>query len=159
MDGSYLLDCHDYCPKNAQILSLLLLPNGLPSPPDILFITVRSEITYPHPTPLFGRLLKSFSNWTILSKMVPQMISGCSPMFSDVFQCSQLFSYIFSWVVTLMDNHPLCDAYNHPLCAHFVELSLCSGESFAGPGCFCWKLNWTKLDHFNREYWGPLGNH
>ena len=26
----------------------------------------------------------------------------------DVFRCSQLFSDVFSWVVTFMDNHPLC---------------------------------------------------
>ena len=43
-------------------------------------------------------------------------------MFLDV---PEMFSDVFSWVVTLMDNHPLC--------AHFVELSLCSGESLAGP--------------------------
>ena len=29
-------------------------------------------------------------------------------MILDVFQCSQLFSDVFSWVVTFMDNHPLC---------------------------------------------------
>ena len=29
-------------------------------------------------------------------------------MIFDVFQCSRLFSDVFSWVVTFMDNHPLC---------------------------------------------------
>ena len=29
-------------------------------------------------------------------------------MILDVFRCSQLFSDVFSWVVTFMDNHPLC---------------------------------------------------
>ena len=29
-------------------------------------------------------------------------------MILDVFQCSQLFFDVFSWVVTFMDNHPLC---------------------------------------------------
>ena len=32
-------------------------------------------------------------------------------MILDVFQCSQLFSDVFSWVVTFMDNHPLCGHY------------------------------------------------
>ena len=40
-----------------------------------------------------------------------------------------------------------------PLCGHFVELSLCSGESLAGPGCFCCKWNWTKFDHLGIT-WG-----
>ena len=67
-------------------------------------------------------------------------------MILDVFPCSQLFSDDFRWVATFMDNHPLC--------AHFVELSLCSGESLAGPGCLCWKSNWTKFDHL-----GITGGH
>ena len=29
-------------------------------------------------------------------------------MILDVCQCSQLFFDVFSWVVTFMDNHPLC---------------------------------------------------
>ena len=29
-------------------------------------------------------------------------------MILDVFRCSQLFSDVFSWIVTFMDNHPLC---------------------------------------------------
>ena len=40
--------------------------------------------------------------------------------------------------------------HNHPLCGHFVEpslLTLYSGESLAGPGCLCWKSNWTEFDH------------
>ena len=44
--------------------------------------------------------------------------------------------------------------HNHLLCVHFVELSLCNGESLAGPGCFCWKSNWTKFDHL-----GSTGGH
>ena len=47
MDGSYLLDFYDCCPKNAQILSLLILLNDLPSPPDsgtkIFFLAFVSE--------------------------------------------------------------------------------------------------------------------
>ena len=35
-----------------------------------------------------------------------------------------------------------------------MELSLCSGESLAGSGCFCWKSNWTKFDHL-----GSTGGH
>ena len=59
-------------------------------------------------------------NWIIFdgSSVVLRMISDdfrCFPMFSavfrcfpTVFRCSQLFSDVFSWVVTFMDNHPLC---------------------------------------------------
>ena len=47
MDGSYLLDFYDCCSKNAQILSLLILLNDLPSPPDsgtkIFFLAFVSE--------------------------------------------------------------------------------------------------------------------
>ena len=34
-------------------------------------------------------------------------------MILDVFQCSQLFYDVFSWVGTFMDNHPMC-AQNAP---------------------------------------------
>ena len=54
------------------------------------------------------RLLKSSSSWTKLSMVGPQLFSGWYQMILDVFQCSQLFSDVFSWVVTFMDNHPLC---------------------------------------------------
>ena len=47
-----------------------------------------------------------------------------------------------------------CAMHNHPLCAHFVELPLCSGEYLAGLGCLCWKSNWTKFDHV-----GSTGGH
>ena len=67
-------------------------------------------------------------------------------MILDVFRCSQLLSDVFSWVGTFMDSHPLC--------AHFVELPLCSGEYLAGLGCFCWKSNWTKFNHV-----GSTGDH
>ena len=53
----------------------------------------------------------------------------------------------------IVQLHP-CAMHNHPLCGHFVELSLCNGESLAGPGCFCWKLNWTIFDHL-----GNTGGH
>ena len=92
------------------------------------------------------RLLKSSSNWTKLSMSGPQLFSGWYPMILDVFRCSQLLSDVFSWVVTFM--------HNQPLCGHFVELSLFSGESLAGPACFCWKSNWTKIDHL-----GSTGGH
>ena len=54
------------------------------------------------------RLLKSSSNWTKSSMMGPQLFLGWYQMILDVFRCSQLFSDVFSWVVTFMDNHPLC---------------------------------------------------
>ena len=54
------------------------------------------------------RLLKSSSNWTKVSMTGPQLFSGWYQMILDVFQCSQLFFDVFSWVVTFMDNHPLC---------------------------------------------------
>ena len=52
------------------------------------------------------------------------------------------------------------DCWNPPVwcittpCAHFVELSLRSGESLAGTGCFGRKSNWTKFDHS-----GSTGGH
>ena len=52
------------------------------------------------------RLLKSSSNWTKLSMMGPQLFSGWYQTILDVFRCSQLFSDVFNWVVTFMDNHP-----------------------------------------------------
>ena len=67
-------------------------------------------------------------------------------MFSAVFRC-------FSWVITFMDNHPSEWCITTP-CAHFVELSLRSGESLAGTGCFGRKSNWTKFDHS-----GSTGGH
>ena len=54
------------------------------------------------------RLLKSSSNWTKSSMMGPQLFLGWYQMILDVFRCPQLFSDVFSWVVTFMDNHPLC---------------------------------------------------
>ena len=54
------------------------------------------------------RLLKFSSSWTKLSMMGPQLFSGWYQMILDVCQCSQLFFDVFSWVVTFMDNHPLC---------------------------------------------------
>ena len=54
------------------------------------------------------RLLKFSSSWTKLSLVGPQLFSGWYQMILDVCQCSQLFSDVFSWVVTFMDNHPLC---------------------------------------------------
>ena len=56
----------------------------------------------------FFRLLKSSWSWTKLSMMGPQLFSGWYQMILDVCQCSQLFFDVFSWVVTFMDNHPLC---------------------------------------------------
>ena len=91
-------------------------------------------------------LLKSSSSWTKLSMMGPQLFSGWYQMILDVFQCSQLFYDVFSWVGTFMDNHPMC--------AYFVELPLWSVEFPAGSGCFCWKSNWTKFDHI-----GSTGGH
>ena len=54
-------------------------------------------------------------------------------MILDVFLCSQLFSDVFSWVVTI----PCAD----------ILWSSCSRESLVGPRCFCWKPNSTKFDH------------
>jgi len=81
------------------------------------------------------RLLKSSSSWTKSSMIGPQLRSGwyqmildvfrCCHQFSDVFwlfsddvfrmisddfRCFAMFSDVFSWVVTFMDNHPLCTA-------------------------------------------------
>ena len=92
------------------------------------------------------RLLKSSSSWSKLSMIGPQLFSGWYQMILDVFQCSQLFSDVFSWVGTFMDNHPMC--------AHFVELPLWSVEFLAGSRCFCWKSNWTKFDQV-----GTTGGH
>ena len=41
------------------------------------------------------RLLKSFSSWSKLSMIGPQLFSGWYQMILDVFQCSQLFSDVF----------------------------------------------------------------
>ena len=57
-----------------------------------------------------------------------------------------MFSDVLSWVATFL--------HNQPICGHFVKLSLFSGESLAGPACFCWKSNWTKIDHL-----GSTGGH
>ena len=67
-------------------------------------------------------------------------------MFSAVFRCFQLGCNFYRIAP--------CAMHNHPLCAHFVELPLCSGEYLAGLGCFCWKSNWTKFDHV-----GSTGGH
>ena len=53
-------------------------------------------------------------------------------------------------------KYTLCNLiFRYECCGHFVELSLCSGEALAGPGCFCWKSNWTKFDHLGstRGHW------
>ena len=71
----------------------------------MIYELVWSEITYPHPTTHF---LVRLWNWTKLSMIGPQLFSGWYQMILDVFRCSQLFSDVFSWVVTFMDNHPLC---------------------------------------------------
>ena len=51
-----------------------------------------------------GLVWDSHPNWTKLSMMGPQLFSGWYQMILDVFQCSQLFSDVFSWVVTFMDK-------------------------------------------------------
>ena len=79
------------------------------SPSGVLGIgLVWDNLSWPHPTDFLDRLLKSSSNWNQLSMMGPQLLSGWYQMVLDVFWCSQLFSDVFSWVVTLMHNHPLC---------------------------------------------------
>ena len=48
------------------------------------------------------------SSWTKISMAGPQLFSGWYQMILDVFRYSQVFSDVFSWVATFMDNHPLC---------------------------------------------------
>ena len=67
-------------------------------------------------------------------------------MILDVFRCFQLFSDVFSWVGTFLDNHKMSTL--------FVKFSLYSVEFPAGSGCFSWKLNWTKFDQV-----GTAGGH
>ena len=47
----------------------------------------------------------SGQNLTKLPMTSPQLFSGWYQIILDVFRCSQLFSDVFSWVVTFMDNH------------------------------------------------------
>ena len=51
-----------------------------------------------------GLVWDSHPNWTKLSMMGPQLFSGWYQMILDVFRCSQLFTDVFSWVVTFMDK-------------------------------------------------------
>ena len=67
------------------------------------------------------RLLKFSSSWTKLSMMGPQLFSGWYQMILDVCQCSQLFFDVFSWVVTFMDNHPLCGHFFSG-CLHWSQI-------------------------------------
>ena len=106
-----VLSLHQYCQHHQSKSSsssqslLLLSPSG-----DIrIGLVWDNHRTGPDQTTHFlVRLLKSSSNWTKISKRSPQLFSGWYQMILDVFQCSQLFSDVFSWVVTFMDNHPLC---------------------------------------------------
>ena len=43
--------------------------------------------------------------------MGPQLFSGLYQMILDVFRGSQLFSDVFSWVVTFMDSQPMCGLF------------------------------------------------
>ena len=77
-------------------------------------------LTHPPLPPHFSLwLLKSSSNWTKLSMIGPQLFSGWYQMILDVFRCSQLFSDVFSWVVTFMDSHPLCGHFFSGSCQMF----------------------------------------
>ena len=68
------------------------------------------------------RLLKSSSNWTKLSMRSLQLFSGWYRMVLDVFRCSQLFSDVFSWVVTFIESLPV-QCITTP-CAHILWSSL-----------------------------------
>ena len=73
----------------------------------VFIITVWSDITYPRTPQLFGPTVEILFKLDYIydgSSVVLRTISDdfrCFPMFSAVFQC-------FRWVVTFMDNHPLC---------------------------------------------------
>ena len=54
--------------------------------------------------------------------MGPQLFSGRYQMILDVFQCSQLFSDVFSWVVTFIESLPV-QCITTP-CAHILWSSL-----------------------------------
>ena len=68
------------------------------------------------------RLLKSSSKWTKLSMRGPQLFSGWYQMILGVFRCSQLFSDVFSWVVTFIESLPV-QCITTP-CAHILWSSL-----------------------------------
>ena len=74
------------------------------------------------------RLLKFSSSWTKLSMMGPQLFSGWYQMILDVCQCSQLFFDVFSWVVTFMDNHPLCGHFSHDPILPFLAKQILVGH-------------------------------
>ena len=67
-------------------------------------------------------VLKSFSNWTKLSMMGPQLFSGWYHVVLDVFQCSQLIFDVFSWAATFMHNHPLCGHFFSGWCQMFSDV-------------------------------------
>ena len=76
-------------------------------------------------------------------------------MIFDVFQCSQLFSDVFSWVGTFMDNHPMC-AQNAP---QNVRRTFCGAPSMkcgisGRVTVLLSKSNWTKFDQV-----GTTGGH
>ena len=66
------------------------------------------NLSLDHPTHFLVPLLKSSSNWTKFSMRGPQLFSGWYQMILGVFRCSQLFSDVFSWVVTFIES--LCNA-------------------------------------------------
>ena len=68
------------------------------------------------------RLLTSSSNWTKLSMTGPQLFSRWYQIMSDVFRCSQLFSNVFSWVLTFIESLPV-QCITTP-CAHILWSSL-----------------------------------
>ena len=50
------------------------------------------------------------------------LFSGWYQIVLDVFRWSQLFSVVFSWVVTFMDNHPLCGHFFSGWCQMFSDV-------------------------------------
>ena len=88
-------------------LGIGLVWDNNPTPPDRSFLV---------------RLLKSSSNWTKLSMRGPQLFSGWYQMILGVFRCSQLFSDVFSWVVTFIESLPV-QCITTP-CAHILWSSL-----------------------------------
>ena len=77
--------------------------------------------------------------------------SGFNNQILDVFRCSQLFSDVFSWVVTFIVSLPV-QCITTP-CAHILW-------SVAGSGSFSWKSNWTKFDHVGNTggYWETMSS-
>ena len=75
----------------------------------------------------------------------PQLFSGWYHMILDDFQCSQLFSDVFSGLITFMDNHPLCGHFFSIDHLYSLEILRCVWDVLRCSQMFTDVFRWSQI--------------